>query len=154
LVYALESEYLVCKDLCLPGKSSVKGEIRVSDSPISRIAPPRFPQSAKPDSVTFSAKGDDITLTFTLPESPKGEIKSAYFFPATGAVLDHEAQQKWHLDGTRLILQVKRSNYATTPFASVEGVLVLTWTEPGDPNPATRQLAIEYSRPNTQEKPE
>ena len=37
---------------------------------------------------------------------------------------------------------------------SVEGVLVLTWPEPGGSDSATRQMAIEYSKTKTQEKSE
>ena len=152
--YKLEVDYLVCKDLCLPGSAKLAGKLPFLGVNGIQSVYDRFPKQARPDSVTFAAKDDDITLTFTLPDVPKGEVKGAYFFPAAGAVLDHEAQQKWHLDGTKLILQVKRSKYATTPFTIVEGVLVLTWAEPGDSTSAFRQLAIEYSRPKIQEKPE
>ena len=152
--YKLEVDYLVCKDLCLPGNAKLSGNLPFQGVNGARTYYDRYPKQARPDSVTFAAKDDEITLTFTLPETPKGGTKSVYFFPATGAVFDHEAQQKWHLDGTKLILQVKRSKYATTPFNSVEGVLVLTWPEPGGSDSATRQMAIEYSKTKTQEKSE
>jgi thiol:disulfide interchange protein DsbD len=64
--YTLETNYLVCKDLCLPGSAKVSGEFAVPDSG-SRILIP-VPTPGKQESTSHKTEGDNVALTFDVPQ--------------------------------------------------------------------------------------
>lgn len=143
--YAVETDYLVCKDLCLPGHASNKGQLELLGAYAGIINLP-LPLIGKPDTATFKSDKDTVTLTFDIPQLAGATVASVYYFPAAEASLDHAAEQVWKLDGTKITLTVKRSKYATNPFSAVEGVLVVDTTRDNK----KQQIAIEYQK--TQEK--
>lgn len=145
--YSLNTDFLVCKDLCLPGTAANKGKLEILNDYSSSILPP-LPLAGKPDSASFKAEGDNIALTFDVPQLAGLTVSNAYFFPASEATIDHGAEQKWKLAGTKLTLTVKKSEYATKPFSAIEGVLVINATK----DDKKQQIAIEYTKP--QEKQE
>ncbi len=148
--FSLEANYLVCKDLCLPGSATVRGELFIP-LPTTGSIGINLPYPGKPESAKFTSDKDTVTLTFDVQQLAGWTVANAYFFPATEATLDHAAEQKWKLDGTKLTLTVKSSKYATKPFNSVDGVLVINMINEHDKK---LKLAIEYNKTNPQEKQE
>ena len=127
-------DWLVCREVCIPGKAELETVRDVAPHPIKTTAlasdveivrrfvgdlPKDFPSSGK---VIFQATSTGFRLGITT-----GQRESqAAFFPADQDVLDNPAQQKVTPTAKGLILELKKdANIAANP-AQLKGVLELS----------------------------
>lgn len=133
-------EYLVCKDVCLPARDRVEGELPGSAVWQNLVNLRKsFPNLSPVDGMKFERDGETARFEFPLQNVPADQIKSAYFYAADPNVIDSGANQRWNMEDRTLILEAKVSEYANGDLRKPEGVLVVEY--------GNRVLAIEYYRP-------
>lgn len=138
-------DYLVCKDVCLPAKDTVVGELPGSAVRQNLVSlRKQFPRLSPVDAMKFEWDGETARFEFPLQNVGADQVKSAYFFAARPDVLDPGADQTWKMVGRTLRLEARVSEYANGELKKPEGVLVVEY--------GNRILAIEYYRPKEQDE--
>jgi thiol:disulfide interchange protein DsbD len=140
-VFALDIQWLECKDLCQPGSSKHRFMIPTSNTPSKAIkertallkqAEKRFPDSGPISLGTVSKKENQIELAFRhLPWDRK--LLSVDFFPYDEMVYD--LARPVHVKrgfGKQWIIIPLLNNADVLP-ESLHGVLVQTFASPGGP---------------------
>lgn len=132
---AARAEWLVCADVCIPGKADLTLEI-----PVARQAPQPHPdwkpafdaaRRALPEKAGFQVRFEVADGELRLAAGPlPGTSRQVVFFPYEGDLVNHSGEQRLAWDGDRqLRLAQPLSPYFTEPPASVAGVLAIG--EPG-----------------------
>jgi thiol:disulfide interchange protein DsbD len=124
-----EAKWLVCADVCIPGKAELSLILPVAPSPVadsrwtSRFAEARsrLPIAA-PWKAQFSTGDGDFSLRV---EGAKFDAAQVAFFPYASDLLNHAAAQRLAFDPDGLRLSQKLSPYFVGAPASAEGVLVI-----------------------------
>ena len=143
-LYALNVGFLVCSDVCLPGTAKLDGDLANLQEGFDPVAVRKaMPTISPTDNFAFSVKDGTATLQFNLQNVDPADIKSAYFFAAESAVLDHAADQKWTVQGNALVLEARVSKFVAAKLKRPEGVLVLELSH--------KTVAIEYFVDKSQE---
>lgn len=121
-------QWLVCRDVCLPGEAKLRMDLAVSKSPAPksldagsfRQTQDRLPLPQPAVWKTWGTLGkDSIRLFFRTGESPD----QAYFFPMDPNQVDNLSAQKLDKEGDSYTLILKRSDQLSSPLPSIRGVL-------------------------------
>ena len=126
--------WLVCKDLCIPGKGTLTLKLPVTSSQPKLAVPWRdaFAQTwrslpALSDAWRAQALLREDTIHIYLKPVGKGTTTfpgDLYFFPANPEVTDHSAPQRVTVTGEGIEIAVPRSQYASSPAALLRGIVV------------------------------
>ena len=129
---AAEVKYIICREICIPGKQHLALSLPLRDAQQSAEWHKQFEQARaqlpKPFPVGWKiiaeSKGDNFVLTvggagFDYP-------KSATFFPEDANVIENSAPQSAGSFGKpSLILTLKKSDQLTKQPPSIRGVLIM-----------------------------
>jgi thiol:disulfide interchange protein len=145
------AEWLVCKDICLPGSAALEAPLRVASG--APEADPRWaipltdarralPQPLEGWSASVSRSGTSLAIRLR-PEREMGhELRKLVFFPDQDDIIENAAEQTLQRDGDAVVLRVKAAGGIGSRTA-LTGLLVADsgW---GD---ATRGTAAQVSMP-------
>lgn len=130
-----EAKWLVCKDICIPGKTDLSLSLPVAATaePNAQWAPrfaqtrTQLPQPAEWPA-RFSTEGGELRLA--LSDADLVGAKKISFFAFAGDLVAHAQAQRWQLDssGAVQMAQLLSPYFAQKPDA-VEGVLVVEHAE-------------------------
>lgn len=130
-----EADWLVCRELCVPGYASLelelpvqKGMPRPDPVPAARIEQARADLPAEPAGWQFHARQtpDRYRLHVLPPEPlPDADITAA-FFPHSARVIRHAAPQVVQSEGQGFVLDLEPLSPASPGPERLSGVLVLT----------------------------
>jgi DsbC/DsbD-like thiol-disulfide interchange protein len=124
-------KYVVCREICIPGKSVVTLSLPLSSPPVTdpsewrelfKSARVQFPKPL-PSAWRVSAKsaGDHLIL-WVEGAGAASEVK---FFPLDRSVIENSAPQNLESDQGALRLTLKKSDQLTKPVSILRGVIVL-----------------------------
>lgn len=123
-------KYVVCREICIPGKAELTLSVPVSKVPKSersewiavfRNSLSQLPEQLPPEwKVSATSKGANFVLTFR-----GGTAKEMRFFPLQPGVIENAAPQPLDSDEDRLRLTLKKSEQLTKPVSTLRGVIVL-----------------------------
>jgi len=128
-------DWLVCREVCIPGKAELESKISIVDHMLKDAPPPGpdveiykrllnrlpepLPSSAK---AVFSATADGFRLALTTGQSEN----SAQFFPSEQNILSNPAPQTVAPTKTGLVLDLKKDPNMTAVPARLSGVVELS----------------------------
>ncbi|HEY1896196.1 MAG TPA: thioredoxin family protein [Terracidiphilus sp.] len=157
-------DWLVCREVCIPGKAELETTRSVSDGS-------GIPTPVQPDMSIFSNLGNRLpeqappTLKVGFQPTPTGfrltvltgkKESQASFFPADQNVLDNPAPQKLTPTNNGLTLDLKKDANLSANPSQLNGVLELSngrayeiSAPAGAPGPATPASLTESNRPAT-----
>ena len=125
-----EAKWLVCSDICIPGKADVKLSLPIAaDAPEDprwhdAFAATRAKVPKKVDwPARFSTDKQDFSLEVTAPEL--GSSTAAEFFPYAKDLITHSADQRRAHDGNTLRLSQNLSSFFLSAPDTVDGALVI-----------------------------
>jgi DsbC/DsbD-like thiol-disulfide interchange protein len=128
LTLAADVRYLVCREVCIPAKAhatlniSGAGTSAAAHRELFAAARAQWPQAMPANwKVQASDAGDHLALSI---ETGAREAQAA-FFPLDDNVIDNVAAQKPTPTSRGISLTLKKSEYLTTPVATIKGVVVL-----------------------------
>lgn len=133
LAVAGDLRWLVCHDICIPQRTALKANIRISNT--ARVddrtrallteASRRIPKPV-PDSfhLTATSSHDNLWLSFALGREVSGS-RSAVFFPAEPEQIDNAAPQGYANRDGLMRLELKKSDHLQRDPERLSGVLVL-----------------------------
>jgi thiol:disulfide interchange protein DsbD len=128
-------DWLVCREVCIPGKADFSLHVEVAGPPPMGLGTPTkdellWTQEAKPvpqaDPKSLSAKFQPTKEGFRLAVITGRQESEAAFFPADQDILDNPAPQKLTPTATGLILDLKKDANLTANPAQLRGVLELS----------------------------
>src|SRR5262249_51991395 len=129
---AAHGEWLICKDVCIPGGADLKLDLPVKQSagPSRRAAlfasmRARVPAPLQLQGAQALIAGPRLQLSFV-----RGEGKQCDFFPLEEGRIEPAAQQPVKCDGDRVSLWLTAAEPVAADFNHLKGVLV------GDGGPA------------------
>ena len=153
-------KYLVCQEICIPGKADLTLPLAAASEPSPQNsnwhalfiqAESQLPKKP-PTSWKISAASDQNNFILTVHTAgvrthantsfPAGP-RAASFFPATPSQIDNSAPQQFSGTAIAFTLTLHKSDQLTAPIPALKGVLVLNGSEP---NPGT---AYEIAAPVT-----
>lgn len=122
------ANWLICKDQCLQGGTSLNWKVNIGDSVVPgdldvQTVAAEFPK-ADPKvvgSVTAVGKKFNIRITGAMAT----DIRGAFFYPSADGVLDHAVAQNWNQRDGVITSQLVKSPYAESKPKRISGVLVL-----------------------------
>lgn len=129
---AADASWLVCNDVCIPGKASLHLTLPVSATTAEANASWKdafaatfssLPASIEGLNASVASDGDRILLTI----SPLGNAflpMEAHFFAAEENMIDHSKPQSVRREGNTMVIELQRSSYATEAISALRGVLV------------------------------
>jgi thiol:disulfide interchange protein len=117
-----QAKWLMCQDVCMPGKAEVELTLPVNASPpqpgewAARIAAQPMPEPAAGWNVAAARDGKTIVLQLTPAGGPSRELNSPHFFASDGFIqYDQPQKVVRHEDGSyELALPISESADATT----------------------------------------
>jgi DsbC/DsbD-like thiol-disulfide interchange protein len=121
-------KYLVCREMCIPGKARVTLTFPLSPQQSStwrqlfaqtRVQIP----GAAPAAWNLSAKADP--QYFSLSVTTASKIRAATFFPLQAGQVDNSAPQGFISTANGFSLKLKKSDLLVQPVATLKGLLVL-----------------------------
>jgi thiol:disulfide interchange protein len=124
-----EAKWLVCADICIPGKAELSLIQTVATSPVAderwtsafADARSRLPIAA-PWKAAFGTSGGDFSLRI---DGAEFEGAQAEYFPYASDLLNHASAQRVAINAKGLRLSQTLSPYFVAAPASVQGLLVL-----------------------------
>ncbi len=122
-------DYLVCDDICIPGKADLSIDVPVAEGTYvfnanhaafqkTRTA---LPADRAPYLVHAEATSNQVILRLNHAFAP---TSSALFFPAHAGDLENAAKQEWTVAGAESRLALKRDAQSQEKLSSIRGVLV------------------------------
>jgi len=127
VVLAARGDWLICKDVCIPGGADLKLELPVRDSagPSRRGAlfasmRARVPAPIQLQAAEALIEGDRIRLSFLR----SGDTKQFEFFPLEEARIESAAKQIAKREGDRVVLSLTAAEPVAPDFNRLKGVLV------------------------------
>ncbi|HEV2522423.1 MAG TPA: protein-disulfide reductase DsbD domain-containing protein [Candidatus Acidoferrales bacterium] len=131
-----ELAVLVCREICVPGKTHVSLSLPIHSMPpepdgrnrgLFAAARKSLPRAAPPDWTVRAVDADD---TFILVVKSNGrEIRGASFFPLKESQLDNSAPQKLERTAAGFRLTLRKSDQLLKPIQRLTGVLELPANE-------------------------
>jgi len=127
-----EIKVLVCREMCIPGKTELSLTLPIKSGPAAPDVRTRelfaaarkdLPRPA-PQSWKFSA--DDAKDSFVLAANVAPQITQAIFFPLAEAQIDNAAPQSLQRLATGFRLTLRKSDRLLKPIERLQGVLVLS----------------------------
>lgn len=128
-----QADWLVCKDLCLPGHAALAlilpvgaGPSKVDRHRAAKIAAARNLLPADPGGWRFEARQIDgrYQLFAFPPADDWPKIPMARFFAYAPDLIRHAAEQTWLRDGAHFVLELDPANPSAPPPEKLAGVLV------------------------------
>jgi DsbC/DsbD-like thiol-disulfide interchange protein len=132
---AARARWLVCKDLCVPGRGQVALALPLSGAERGNVAewsraiaaardkaPSPAPRAWKASAIS---RRDDFVLTI---EMDRPAVR-AVFFPLDPSQVDDSAEQRAQVSGRRLTLGLRKSSQLTGVPPALRGVLALSPSE-------------------------
>ena len=132
---AAKANWLVCREVCIPGKAELQRDAFVIDHLLKDVPQPgpdteiykrligRIPQPLPSTAkATFAASPTGFRLAVNTGQRES----TAEFFPADQDILDYPAPQKLTPTATGLILELKKDANLTTNPAQLSGVIELS----------------------------
>jgi len=147
---AVDTEWLVCSDICVPEHASLSLKLPVSTAGRATFsrwhdsfarAMALAPQSM-PGPAFFHIDGETLVLSVGQLGLPREGLTQAWFFPHMPGVIDHAAMQSVTVRGSVLTLSIPRDPNGAPLNGTLSGVLALQ-TEGG--NSAFTIQAVEES---------
>lgn len=131
-----EVNWLVCKDICMPGKAVLrlqipirKGSVKVPSGDASGDASlftSAHSNLASPLPGDWTSKGEPNTDGFVLRFTTGSEkIAKADFFPLDPNVLDNEADPVFQAGSSSFSLKLKKSDQLLKPPSRMKGLLIV-----------------------------
>jgi DsbC/DsbD-like thiol-disulfide interchange protein len=122
--------WLVCHDVCVPQRTSLKAVVRIAEATSVDDAAQRLLQSAaaqlpKPLPASFRPVVTSLPDTFRLTIAPGQPVARALFFPAEQEQVDNGARQELVNPAGKLSLTLKKSDYLRQEPRRLKGVLVI-----------------------------
>jgi len=136
-------KYIVCREMCIPGKAHVAlssppsgQQVSAQQSPAQRFSEWRqlfeqtraqIPKPA-PKAWKFSARaetGKDKNDHFILSVQTESKVHAATFFPFEPGQIENSAPQTFAATGDGFRLSLKKSDLLVKPISSLKGLLVL-----------------------------
>ena len=133
-----ESRWLVCEEICIPGKGRARVDLAVAGQGESlrpgdgaeRIAAAlrNLPQEA-PWPVSLSVAPDKLALSIKTDKLAAGNVDSMRFFPREWGLIGNAAAQdlEWGASGPRLV--VERGKLKDEPISKLTGLITLSRTD-------------------------
>jgi DsbC/DsbD-like thiol-disulfide interchange protein len=134
-------KYLVCADICLPGKADLNVSTSSAGTNATRALfaqaesqlPKKAPASWK---ISATSSKDNFTIT-VLMGNPRTGANTSYragprsglFIPATPSQIDNSAKQQFSSTAAALSLTLHKSDQLTKPVATLKGLLILNATD-------------------------
>ncbi|MFN8840198.1 MAG: protein-disulfide reductase DsbD family protein [Burkholderiales bacterium] len=138
------AQWLVCKDVCIPGEAKLAielpvaaagtGPVRSAAAPLFDVAARRIPDPSAPLAATAHREGGALSLAFATPPGVAG-VERAEFFPYEEGVLAAPAPQALSRTPAGWRLDLALADGAQPP-ASLAGLLVV------DERPVELQAAL------------
>jgi DsbC/DsbD-like thiol-disulfide interchange protein len=131
--FVADVKYVVCREICIPGKAHLALALPISDAAQAREWHEQFEQARKqipkpaPAAWKISARAAQNNLILTIAGAPLPP-KSATFFPLAASVIENSAPQLLATDQAGIHLTFKMSDQAPGPPKQLKGVLVLDGT--------------------------
>jgi thiol:disulfide interchange protein DsbD len=127
-----EIKVLVCREMCIPGRTQLSLTLPVKSRPpasdvrtreLFAAARKELPQAA-PQNWKFSV--DDLRDAFVLAANAAPQITQGIFFPLVDAQVDNSAPQILQLLANGFRLTLRKSDRLFKPVERLKGVLVLS----------------------------
>ena len=127
-----EIKVLVCREMCIPGKTQLSLTLPIKSQPpapdvrtreLFAAARKELPRPA-PQNWKFSV--DDATDSFVLAANLGAQIMQASFFPLAEAQIDNAAPQILQPQPSGFRLTLRKSDRLLKPIERLKGVLVLS----------------------------
>ncbi len=156
----LDTQWLVCKDECLPGSAKLNLTLPVVEAnaaPEASIFAPLFsrylamvPAPLDHVAVVIEEREAHITLSI-LPLENQTLPTTASFFPDDGGIINNSAAQVVSGDGKTLRITLERATSRTAPIDRIRGVLLADqgWSPSGTPRAVTIDTDPPASPSNT-----
>ena len=123
-------KYVVCQEICIPGKADLKLLLPVSEatntettgwSELFNSTRAQMPKRLPPQwNVSAVSTVSNFVLTFR-----GGTAQEMRFFPLQPGVIENAAPQTFDSDKNRLRLTIKKSEQLVEPVSTLRGVIVL-----------------------------
>ncbi len=123
----LNAKWLVCRQVCIPGKTVVTKRIplksRISSNTDFLKMTPTIPR----DSILAAIKFFDSYADLTINKEFESQIQKVFFFPLTEGVFDLETNPDFTLNGSKLLIHLPLLRYLWGDKSNIEGILELTF---------------------------
>ena len=129
-----EVDWLVCREMCLPGSASLKLTLPVRNDPprlntrwssLFERMRARLPRNGESWRFRAAIHNDFLRLTLRKPAAVAARVQSAFFFPEQETLIQHAAPQTLIRLGEEWQLHARLSDYFNETPDSLRGVLVL-----------------------------
>jgi DsbC/DsbD-like thiol-disulfide interchange protein len=133
--------WLVCKDICIPGKATVTGDVAImqsgsdsdthleSDSDISANMGllnefrNRIPSELPGLQVSFTEKGNSLIIMMDHESLQDADVSDLTFFATEEGIVESGADQGFERTDTGLRVTLKKSVFANNDIKQVNGIL-------------------------------
>jgi thiol:disulfide interchange protein DsbD len=128
--FTAKVEWLVCKDICIPGDAVLKLEIPVaSDAPSTSVNNPLFASTRQhlPTRLpaSWKAAGTLDNSQFQVNFQTSTAPTKAFLFPRDPIQIDNNAPQNFQTSGSGFSLTIKRSDQLLSDVQKLDGLLVV-----------------------------
>ena len=146
-----KAEWLVCKEICLPGGATFKTSLPVASGeaeadprwePVLSRVRSQLPGSLSGWTTSASQDGKSVVIRLRPQQANNIEIRKLIFFPDQDAIIENAAEQKLIREGDAWVLRVAAAE-GIGARTEIDGLLV---AEPGWGDP-TRNAAAEVKLP-------
>ncbi|MFH0908723.1 MAG: protein-disulfide reductase DsbD domain-containing protein [bacterium] len=127
-----KASWLMCKDLCIPGKATlnfslpVDGSVPATDTSVQKLfetARARLPVKSSDWSFDVSTSGNSVLLRAVPAAGARTPADQVYFFPQDQDIIDYAAPQQWTKSDDAYVLTMQRSGSATSNVTALHGVV-------------------------------
>jgi thiol:disulfide interchange protein DsbD len=127
-----EIKVLVCREMCIPGRTQLSLILPIKSRPPAPDVRTRHLFAAarkdlpRPAPQNWEFGVDDAKDSFVLAANPGPKITQATFFPIVDAQIDNSAPQRLQPLATGFRLNLRKSDRLLKPIERLKGVLVLS----------------------------
>ncbi len=123
---AADVRYLVCREVCIPGKDRVSLKLGSSQNganmDLIQAAQARLPESLPPNMHARAVAAADTLVLSVGPNSRLGEITD--FIPSDTQVIDNSVKPQIEKSGATTQVRLKKSEQLDHPVVELRGVLI------------------------------
>lgn len=123
--------YLVCREICIPGKKRLTLSIPVGDGAAAQFGDWQKlfrrtrAQLPRPAPAAWKISAISEKDQFVLSIAGAGAGKNASFFPLEPGVIENSAPQKWDATSNGFRMTLKKSGQLDKPISTLKGVIAL-----------------------------
>lgn len=120
-------KYIVCRDVCIPGKAHVTLSRPVSDdwAPWRALFEQTRAQLPKPAPASWKVAAVSAKQHFILSVQATQHLSGASFFPLEPGQIDNSSPQDFAPTHNGFRLTLKKSDQLTKPITTLKGLIVL-----------------------------